>query len=88
VNEILSHFVRYPQLADTVEGVTRWRLLNEIVTRQVDETQRALAWLALKGYLRETSTVATGPIYSLNHDKLEEACGFLAAARVDGRGKL
>jgi hypothetical protein len=82
VNEILSYFVRNPQAADNLEGIARWRLLHEFVTRKVDETQRALTWLVAKGYLRGTSTAGTGLIYTLNPDKAEEACELIAASKT------
>jgi len=86
VNEILGYFVRNPQAADNLEGIARWRLLNEFITRQVDQTQRALLWLVAKGYLRERSAAGTGAIYSLNPDKADQACEFLAASKADGKG--
>jgi len=87
VDEILSYFVRNPQAADNLEGIARWRLLNEFITRQVDETQRALLWLVAKGYLRETSAAGTGLIYRLNPDKADEACEFLARSKPDRTGQ-
>ena len=87
VNEILSYFVRNPQAADSLEGVARWRLLNEYITRKVDETQRALSWLVAKGYLRETSAAGTGLIYSLNADKVDEAAEFLSRRESSESGK-
>ena len=86
VSEILGYFVRNPQAADSLEGVARWRLLNEYITRKVDETQRALAWLVAQGYLRETSSAGSGPIYSLNPDKVDQACEFLARPDAGAAG--
>ena len=40
--EILSYFLRNPLAADTLEGVARWRLLDEVVYRKVEETRAAL----------------------------------------------
>ena len=36
--EILSYFLRNPQAADNLEGVARWRLLEQTVHRSVEET--------------------------------------------------
>jgi hypothetical protein len=82
-HEILSYFVRNPQAADDLEGVARWRLLNEIVTRQVDDTRRALQWLVARGFLCEAKTLGTEAIYRLNEEKTQEAREFLAASRQD-----
>lgn len=87
VNEILSYFVRNPQAADNLEGIARWRLLNEFITRKVDETQRALTWLVANGYLRETSTTGSGLIYCLNPDKADQACDLLVASKADAAGQ-
>lgn len=76
--EVLDHFVRNPQAADTLEGVARWRLLRETVQRSVDETVEALDWLVAKGFLNETSTTYSKPIYSLNLQLIDEAKELLA----------
>jgi len=77
--EVLDHFVRNPQAADTLEGVARWRLLRETVHRSVEETAEALEWLVAEGFLNETSTTYSKPIYSLNPQVIDEAKKLLAA---------
>ena len=76
--EVLDHFVRNPQAADTLEGVARWRLLRETVHRSVEETAEALEWLVAEGLLNETSTTYSKPIYSLNPQVIDEAKELLA----------
>jgi len=76
--EVLDHFVRNPQAADTLEGVARWRLLRETVHRSVDETAAALDWLVAEGFLNETSTTHAKAIYSLNPQAIDEAKELLA----------
>lgn len=76
--EVLDHFVRNPQAADTLEGIARWRLLRETVHRSVDETADALEWLVTQGFLNETSSTYSKPIYSLNHQLIDEAKELLA----------
>jgi hypothetical protein len=49
--EVLSYFLRNPQAADTLEGVARWRLLDEPVHRSVEEINQALEWLVAQGFL-------------------------------------
>ena len=49
--EILNYFVRNPHAADTLEGVARWRLMDEMIRRKLDETEAALECLV--GYADE-----------------------------------
>lgn len=79
--EVLDHFVRNPQAADTLEGVARWRLLRETVHRGVEETAEALEWLVAEGFLKETQTTYSKPIYSINTKAIAKAERFL------GQGK-
>lgn len=76
--EVLDHFVRNPQAADTLEGVARWRLLRASVHRSVEETAAALDWLVAEGFLNETSIARSKTIYSLNHQAIDEAKELLA----------
>jgi hypothetical protein len=78
-SEILSYFVRNPHAADTLEGIARWRLLDEIVHRKVEEARLALVWLVERGFLVETSAPGVGPIFGLDPNNLAEAERFLAA---------
>lgn len=79
--EVLAHFFRNPQAADTLEGVARWRLLRETVHRGVDETAEALEWLVSEGLLKETPTTYSKPIYSLNHEAIRKAERLLGQDR-------
>jgi hypothetical protein len=76
--DILSYFLRNPQAADNLEGIARWRLLNEIVHRRVDETRNALNWLVENGFLTETAFVGIEPVYRLNGEKAQAAEQLLA----------
>jgi hypothetical protein len=71
--EVLDHFFRNPQAADTLEGVARWRLLRDRVHRGVEETAEALEWLVAEGFLNETPTTYSKPVYSLNPKAIAEA---------------
>jgi hypothetical protein len=76
--EILSYFLRNPQAADSLKGVAQWRLLEEKVHRQVDDTDAALQWLVEEGFLTFVSPRFTEPLYQLNLQNREEAEEFLA----------
>jgi uncharacterized membrane protein YidH (DUF202 family) len=78
--EVLRYFVHNPHAADSLEGVARWRLLEEAVRRHVEGTQLALTWLVAQGFLREVSSPGIGPIFSLNPEKRGEAERFLNLA--------
>lgn len=84
VREVLSYFVRNPQAADSLEGIARWRLLDEIVTRSVEQTQSALSWLVDQGYLSVRTTAGSAPIFTQNAAKAAEARALLASPAPDG----
>jgi hypothetical protein len=76
--EILNYFVRNPHAADSLEGIARWRLMDEAIRRNLDETETALEWLVAHGYL--TSSISPGgtATFSLNPHRIEEAREFVA----------
>lgn len=76
--EILSYFLRNPRAADSLEGVTRWRLLEERVHRQLAETDQALGWLVRHGYLVRVSSEWTKAVYQLNETNRREAERFMS----------
>ena len=87
VKEVLNYFLRNVQAADSLEGIARWRLLDEVVRRKVEETRRALEWLVQRKFLRRTMVAGGEPVFSLNQKKILEAESFLAAADLITRGK-
>jgi hypothetical protein len=70
---VLSYFLRHPRAADTLEGITRWRLMEEAVRRTTEEIGQALAWLVSAGLLRRREVPGSAPIYRLAEDRLGEA---------------
>ena len=83
--EILSYFLRNPQAADSLEGVTRWRLLEERVHRQLEDTDQALGWLVRRGFLVRFSSAWTGAVYKLNQENRSEAERLLAKTKKGER---
>ncbi len=81
--EILQYFLRHPDAADTLEGITRWRLTEERIYRYSDETEDALKWLVSLGLLVEHHSPATGHLYSFNREKLAEAENFVHEGRPE-----
>ncbi|MGE5205795.1 MAG: hypothetical protein ACM3PW_09270 [Chlamydiota bacterium] len=72
LSEILSTFVRNPEMVDSLEGIARWRLLSTRIRSDVEETKEALDALVAKGYLLMVET-ATGPLFQINAEKLAAA---------------
>jgi len=77
VKQILSYFLRNPNAADSLEGITRWRLLEEQIHRNLQETEVALAWLVDEGFLDEIRNQGTTPIFRLNADRRADVPSFL-----------
>ena len=78
---VLSYFFRHRRAADTLEGVVRWRLLEEQVQRTTLETKEAIDWLVSKRFLNEDARPYSGSIYSLNSGLTEEIERFLNTSR-------
>jgi hypothetical protein len=77
VKQVLSYFVRNPDAADNLEGITRWRLLEEQIHRSLQETQVALTWLVEQGFLGEVKTPGATPIFRLNPERRADAISFV-----------
>ncbi len=87
VRQILRYFVRNPKAVDNLEGIVRWRLLEETIHHSVGETQQALIWLVSQGFLSEWRVRGSGRIFRLNQEKQAEAQCFLTATDpVEGLG--
>jgi len=85
--EILRYFLRNPLAADSLEGITRWRLLDERIHRKLQETEQALSALVERGILiAEASPGLAGRVFRLNPAKRKEAEEFLEqTGEVEGR---
>ena len=78
--DVLGYFLRNPHAADDLEGVARWRLLNQTVYRDVEDTSRALDWLVQRGYLDRVSRAGCEAIFKLRSEQRAEAQAFMAHA--------
>lgn len=88
-SQVLRYFVRHPEALDSLEGIARWRLLDEAVQHTVRATNEALDWLVERGVLRRSSGPGRLPVYGLVPGKEEEAARMLAeltGRRDDDRG--
>lgn len=77
---VLSYFVRNPSAADSLEGIARWRLLEEAIHRNIVETEKALRWLVQEGYLTEIVQPHSGRLFRLNLEKQGEAESFFSVS--------
>jgi hypothetical protein len=78
--EILQHYLANPRTADSLEGITEWRLLDDFVQRRVEETRQALEWLVERGFLMRTVGRAAPPVYRLNQQTLADAARLIRDA--------
>ncbi len=85
--EILRYFSRHPIAADTLEGITRWRLLDERIERSLESVSRAMAWLVAEGLLVKESTALSGTIFRLNPEKRPEIEALLTPVRKRKRSR-
>ena len=81
VRDVLRYFTRNPQAADTVEGVARWRLVDEAIYQNLEQVGKAVAWLVSRGLLIEESTSPSTLIVRLNKQQLGQIEQFLQPAR-------
>lgn len=81
VRQVLAYFVRSRRTADTLQGIARWRLLEERLTLSVRQTEAALKWLVEQGLIVELRRIGLrGSVFRLNPKRLKDAKQFLAAA--------
>lgn len=84
--EILDYFLRNPRVADSLEGVARWRLMEEQVHRGVEDVDQALDWLVAEGFLLKDSPAGSAPLFRLNRIQAARAERFVVQHRVPTSG--
>jgi hypothetical protein len=82
--DILEYFIRNPDATDDLEGIARFRLLDQIIYRHVGEVSSALNWLVAAGLLTRTDVAEGHALYSLNRTRRAEAERFLAQCKSNG----
>src|SRR5437763_4776688 len=78
IRAVLTYFMRNPRAMDSLEGVTRWRLLEEQVHRTLQQTEAALAFLVAQGFLEKVQTAGSTQIFRLDTKHQAAAARFLA----------
>ena len=69
----MRYFVQHPAAADSVEGIARWRLLQQRAQDVVQETNAALALLVEREIVQEIRVLGAPPLFRLNPDKSDDA---------------
>jgi hypothetical protein len=87
VKQVLGYFVRNPKAADTLEGVARWRLLEEQIQNSISQTETAVEWLVAQGLLQEFNPRGTGHLFRLNPARLDDAIRLLEKTEKPVRKK-
>lgn len=82
---MLKYFLRHPRAADDLVGLVRFRLLEE-GQHNVDQTRLAVIALVELGLLLEDLAVASGPIYRLNPDRIDDALRFVSVGTSGTHG--
>jgi hypothetical protein len=85
VRDVLSYFVRHPRAADSLEGVVRWRLLEEKLDQDVNETRKALSWLVSQGLLLTDSPKGAKALFYLNGERVRDAERLVSHGRTRKR---
>jgi hypothetical protein len=82
--EVLSFFLRHPGTSDSVEGIARWRLLEQRLLRSVEETESILDDLVALGFLEEITAPGIPRLFRLRQEKAEEAAAFIGQRTKSG----
>lgn len=75
--EILRYLLRNPGAVDSLKEIARWRLMQEVIRRNVEETFEALEWLTSQGYVREENRAGAESVYQLNPQRRAAAASFV-----------
>ncbi len=69
---LLSYLLRHPEARDTIEGMTRWWLLEEEIHERLIDVSQGLSSLVKEGLVLEERRGTSLPLYRLNPDKKGE----------------
>jgi hypothetical protein len=84
VRRVVAFFIRNPSVADTFEGIARWRLLEQTVIETVETTRSALRWLVAEGILEELPQPAGMSLFRLRPEKTSQAKRLLRVSKQRG----
>jgi AAA+ superfamily predicted ATPase len=75
--EVLACFLHSPRIADSLEGIVRFRIDAQAAHRTMDEVRDALEWLVERDFLVKTTPLSGAPIFRLNEQRVAEAGSFI-----------
>jgi len=73
----LHYLYRNPDTKDTLEGISRWWLLQERIDQKLEEVAICLDFLVSKGFIIEKTIDNKRKYYQLNKEKLKEISEIL-----------
>ena len=62
--EINRYLVDHPNAADTIEGISKWWLVDERTSYSLDRVRRALEYLIAAGVVCKRTTTGVESVYS------------------------
>lgn len=71
-SDLLSYLAENPQAQDTLEGIAKWWLLEQEITRRVTEVRSALDGLVSGGFIIEVKGKDGRSRYRLNQGKQDK----------------
>jgi hypothetical protein len=73
VRDVMRYFVQHPHAADSLEGIARWRLIEQRTRDLVEETSGAVEQLVEEGLLERVTVPGGKTLYRLNPDRQDAA---------------
>ncbi|RKX65087.1 MAG: hypothetical protein DRP41_03615 [Thermodesulfobacteriota bacterium] len=73
----MHYLYRNPDTKDTLEGISRWWLLQERIDQKLEEVAICLDFLVSKGFIIEKTIDNKRKYYQLNKEKLKEISEIL-----------
>ena len=82
--QIMAHMLRNPDAVDSLEGLSRFRLLEERIQQSVADTEEALRWLVRMGWVLEEGTGQGARSYRLNPARAKDAIKLGEKRQMEG----
>ena len=80
--EVMCYLLDNTGSADTLEGIARWRLMQQRIDQAVDETTAAVRLLITRGFVEEVRTGVGPALFRLSDERrgdVEKAVGRRAS---------
>ena len=77
IQAVLRYLVKNPDAKDTIEGIRRWWLPEELRSVDKNTIERSLGCLIRRGWLNARAMGSTTKFYFLIREKMEEIKTYL-----------